>query len=250
MFTLTNIIILVVTSIISGTLNGVVGMATLALYPAMLYVGIEPITANVTITVGLLFSDASAVLSSRKELKADVPETIKVSALVTFGSLFGSIILLYSSTESFKKVVPIIILFSGILMALPKKHSSAGKVKTWVKLVSIIALAAVGVYEGYFGAGTGVLLTAVLSRITTAPYAEYNATRNMAALCADILSVIIFIFTIPIDWLVVPIIAVGLFLGGYLGPIVVRFIPSKVMQYGISIFAIIVSLYLGYQAFF
>ncbi|MEN3245500.1 hypothetical protein [Fructilactobacillus sanfranciscensis] len=63
MFTVTNIIILVVTSIIVVTMNGIVGMATLALYPAMLYVGISPITANVTITVGLLFSDTSAVLS-------------------------------------------------------------------------------------------------------------------------------------------------------------------------------------------
>lgn len=63
MFTVTNIIILVVTSIIAGTMNGIVGMATLALYSAMLYVGISPITANVTITVGLLFSDTSAVLS-------------------------------------------------------------------------------------------------------------------------------------------------------------------------------------------
>lgn len=63
MFTVTNIIILVVTSIIAGTMNGIVGMATLVLYPAMLYVGISPITANVTITVGLLFSDTSAVLS-------------------------------------------------------------------------------------------------------------------------------------------------------------------------------------------
>ncbi|MCG7194723.1 hypothetical protein EQT97_04155 [Fructilactobacillus sanfranciscensis] len=92
-------------------------------------------------------------------------------------------------------------------------------------------------------------MNAVLSRITTAPYVEYNATRNMAALCADILSVIIFVFTLPIDWMVVPIIAVCLFAGGYLGPIVVRFIPSKVMQYTISCFAIIVALYLGYQAF-
>lgn len=128
-------------------------------------------------------------------------------------------------------------------MALPKKHTSATEVKRGVQVM------AVGVYEGYFGAGTVVLLNAVLSRITTAPYVEYNATRNMAALCADILSVIIFVFTLPIDWMVVPIIAVCLFAGGYLGPIVVRFIPSKVMQYTISCFAIIVALYLGYQAF-
>ncbi|MCG7195881.1 sulfite exporter TauE/SafE family protein [Fructilactobacillus sanfranciscensis] len=172
-----------------------------------------------------------------------------MSAITAVGSIFGSIILLFTSAETFKKVVPIIILFSGILVVLPKKHTSATEVKRGVQVMAVASLMAVGVYEGYFGAGTGVLLNAVLSRITTAPYVEYNATRNMAALCADILSVIIFVFTLPIDWMVVPIIAVCLFAGGYLGLIVVRFIPSKVMQYTISCFAIIVALYLGYQAF-
>ncbi|MCG7194724.1 hypothetical protein EQT97_04160 [Fructilactobacillus sanfranciscensis] len=71
-----------------------------------------------------------------------------MSAITAVGSIFGSIILLFTSAETFKKVVPIIILFSGILMVLPKKHTSATEVKRGVQVMAVASLMAVGVYEG------------------------------------------------------------------------------------------------------
>ncbi|KRN40666.1 hypothetical protein IV51_GL001287 [Fructilactobacillus fructivorans] len=60
-----NGIFLLIASVIAGTLSSVVGMASVILYPALLFVGLPPIMANVTITVGIIFSGTSAVLSSK-----------------------------------------------------------------------------------------------------------------------------------------------------------------------------------------
>lgn len=241
---------MLVASILGGIMNGIVGMATVALYPTLLYVGVPPIIANVTITVGLLFSDFSAVLSSRREFKRVVPETIKFSTLITAGAIVGAIVLLFSSSKSFKEITPVVILLSGILMMIPKKDNTHKSISKIVLIISAIATLLVGVYVGYFGAGAGILMTAVLSISNDYEYAENNAVRNVSALCAHIVTVVIFIFTMKIEWLIVPLIAIGLFIGRYLGPIIVRYVPSKVMRYVVSIFAIVVALILGYQAFF
>lgn len=246
-----NILFLLLISIIAGVINGIVGMAVLVLYPALIYVGVSPIEANMTITVGLLFGGTSVVLSSRKELHGMKKQTTIITAIALIGGIIGSFILLHSSTKSFQEIVPIVIFLSGILMLLPQNHNIQKITDTlWAKTIAIIALILVGIYTGYFGAGSVLLLIAILSRIIDKPYANYNAVRNVVSLTINTVSALIFVFNGHIDWKALIIIAIGLVIGGHFGPIIVRYIPTKVMKYSIGIFAIILAIYLGFTTYF
>ncbi len=54
--TIETILFLLGMSLLAGILNGIVGMAALTLYPVLLSVGVAPITANATNTIGLLLA--------------------------------------------------------------------------------------------------------------------------------------------------------------------------------------------------
>lgn len=63
------IVILVVVGIVAGIVSTAAGLASLVSYPVLLALGLPPVTANVTNTVGLVFTSFGAVPASRRELR-------------------------------------------------------------------------------------------------------------------------------------------------------------------------------------
>lgn len=92
-------------------------------------------------------------------------------------------------------------------------------------------------------------MIAVLSKIVKQNYVVYNSMRNFASFTNNVVSAIMFVIMLPIDWAVIIPLLIGLFTGGYIGPIIVRYIPSTVIKTAVGIFAIVLSLVLGYQAY-
>ncbi|UQS84776.1 sulfite exporter TauE/SafE family protein [Apilactobacillus apisilvae] len=248
--TLGTIIFLILIGIISGIINSIIGMASLISYPALISVGIPPVLANASNTVALISSGISSTLSSLKELKGHWHEIYPVILLNALGGLVGSILLLHSSNAAFSKIIPFLIFFAACSILIPKRQPAQGKKKGNSTFWEYLILGLVGIYVGYFGAGAGVIMIAVLSRITDSSYNVYNATRNVATLSSNLVASIIFILVANIYWHEIIILAIGLFIGGFIGPKIVRYIPTKIMKNGVGIFAILLSIYLFIKAFF
>ncbi|WP_263854087.1 sulfite exporter TauE/SafE family protein [Apilactobacillus micheneri] len=235
--------------IISGVVNSIIGMASLISYPALISVGIPPVLANASNTVALISSGISSTLSSLRELKDHWKQAIPVILLNGIGGLIGSILLLHSSNAAFSKIIPFLIFFAACSILIPTKHKNESEEKKnlfW----EYVLLGLVGIYVGYFGAGAGVIMIAVLSRIMNSSYNVYNATRNVATLASNLMASIVFILVANLYWKEIVILAIGLFIGGFIGPIIVRYIPTKIMKNGVGIFAILLSIYLFIKAFF
>mgnify|MGYP002344244812 FL=1 len=246
-----SLIYLIVMSTIAGILTGIVGMAALTLYPVLISVGVLPITANATITVSQVAGGLGTVLSSLRELHGHWKQTLQITAVNTIGGVLGALILIHSSNAGFKKFVPFFILLAGIMILAPSKNKKDAKqVSKWIRILSWIGVFLVGIYDGYFGAGAGLLMIAILSKVIDQKYVIYNAMRNFASFIGNLIYAIMFIFMLQIDWKVIIPLIIGLFIGGYIGPIVVRYIPSQIMKYCVGVFAIVLSFVLGYQAYF
>ncbi|GLB47533.1 UPF0721 transmembrane protein [Philodulcilactobacillus myokoensis] len=242
MLSFTTILILIIGGLFAGILNGIVGMAVLTIYPILLAIGVPPIMANITATISVIFSGFTSVASSVSEIKSYKKQTFIITILSVIGCLIGTILLIKSNNGQFKKVVPFIILFAGIMILLPKSKGKHGN--EFVTSFQYSLLPLVGIYSGYFGAGAGILIVSILSRIVHKPYPVYNAMRNVSSLVCNIVSSIIFIIFMPVDWHVIIPLAIGLVVGGYLGPIIVRYIPTKIMEIAVGIFAILLAGYL------
>ncbi|WP_225349320.1 sulfite exporter TauE/SafE family protein [Fructilactobacillus fructivorans] len=244
-------VLLIIAGIFSGIMGTAVGLASVISYPSMLAAGLSPIVASVTNIVGFAFSNMSAVASSQRELKGRGKTILKVVIFAGLGSAIGSLILLKSSNKSFADIAPVVIMLSGLLIMWPKskKQQTETHLSLWGKALTAIALTVVGMYLGYFGAGGGILIMAILLRALNESYAVDNAIRNVMSLVMNWISAIIFIFTIQINWPVLITLTIGLIIGGYIGPAIVRHIPSNIMKYGVGILAILLAIYLGIKTY-
>lgn len=245
------LIFLIIGGIAGGLLSSMVSMASLASYPVLLMTGVPPVYANVTNDAALIWNSLGAIISSTKELHGHWREVSFYAIFSTVGSAIGCTLLLIFPSSYFEKVVPFFIATSGILILLNVKGNNA-KVEErpwWQKILYILALLIMGAYTGYFGAAAGVIVIVLLSYITDHHFLVVNAMKNVLSGCANLTALIIYILRSHIYWNRAIPMAIGMFIGGYLGPALLRHIPIKAVRICIAILAFIQAGYFFYTAY-
>ncbi|MFC6179944.1 sulfite exporter TauE/SafE family protein [Lactiplantibacillus daowaiensis] len=246
-------LILLPVGIIAGIVSTVGGLASLVSYPALLALGLPPVTANVTNTAGLVFTGVGSAVASRRELKGHGRDLLMIMPLTIAGCIVGALLLFAIPAATFQKIVPFFILVAGILVLLPRhiqvKTSGEPVGFSMKTLLAWIGVLLVGVYSGYFGAAGGVLMLSMLSVISTAPFAEYNAQKNLALGAANCISAVMYAFQTTIPWHLVWPLGIGFLIGGLVGPQIVRWLPDRLTKIIIGIGALILAGSLFMQAY-
>lgn len=252
------ILFLIIAGFLAGLMQSVAGLASLVSYPALLIVGVPPVIANVTNTTALIFSGFGSLVSSSKELRGHWKKLSLFIVLSLIGSIGGSCLLLLLPSSSFEKVVPFFIFAAGILLLMSSRKKkivgndigkSGNKVSSLQWIVSSICIIFVGGYTGYFGAAGGVLFLAILSAITDDEFHIVNAMKNVIGFASNLIATFIFIFKSHIAWHYVIPMGIGLLVGGYVGPIIVRHVNIHVLRILISFAAFGLAIYLMIKAF-
>lgn len=249
--TIWTIIFLLIGGVAGGLLSSVASMASLASYPVLLAVGIPPVYANVTNDAALIWTSIGSTISSTKELKGHWKETWFYTIFTVIGSVMGCVLLLSFPSSVFEKAVPFFIAFSGIMIIISGKHNALNTAKQpmWLKIVYLVALLITGVYTGYFGAAGGVIVLVLLTYITNEKFIVINAIKNVVCGFANLVALIIFMFTSRIYWLQAIPLAIGMFIGGYIGPAILRRIPEKPVRIFIAALAFTQAGYFFYTAY-
>lgn len=103
---------------VAGVMNAVAGGGTILTFPALIWVGLDPVVANITSTVALLPGALSSFYGYRKEVSGS-RMWIKLFILPSFiGGLLGALLLLLTPAIFFAAIVPFLILFATVLFAL------------------------------------------------------------------------------------------------------------------------------------
>ncbi|MFD7157300.1 sulfite exporter TauE/SafE family protein [Kribbella sp. NPDC059898] len=217
----------------AGTINAVVGSGTLLTFPALLAVGIPPVLANVSNTVGLAPGAAAGAIGYRRELEGQRGRMLRLVPASVLGGILGGVLLLTTPDSAFHAVVPVLILLGCLLVAfqpwLSKWISAPSHLHRgawWV----IPAVFATGVYGGYFGAAQGVLLMAILGLGLDSNLQRMNGLKNVLATAVNTVAAILFVVVHDIDWLVAVLIAVGSTIGGFLGARYGRRLPPIALR--------------------
>lgn len=237
--------------IASGLLSSVASMASLASYPVLLAVGIPPVYANVTNDAALIWTGIGSTISSLKELKGHWKQVAFYATFTVLGSILGCYLLLSFPSKVFEKVVPFFIAGSGVMVIASARHHNLEPHKRplWQEIFYIVALLAMGVYTGYFGAAGGVIVLVLLTYITNEKFIVVNAIKNVVCGLANLVALIVFAFTSHIYWLQAIPLAVGMFIGGYLGMDILKIVPAKYVRIFIATLAFIQAAYFFYKAY-
>jgi uncharacterized membrane protein YfcA len=217
---------------LAGAINAVAGGGTLISFPALLSVGISPVTANITSSVGLLSGYAGGSVAYRQELEGQRERAKGLLIAAVVGGLVGAVLLLLTPGERFRDVVPFLILLSSALLAVQprlagwlKGHGSDRP--AWQVQVPV-GLAAV--YGSYFGGALGVILLAVLGLLVADELQRLNALKGVLSLVINLAGVAVFLFTGHVDWLAAGLLAVGAYLGATVGVKAARKLPGQTVR--------------------
>jgi uncharacterized membrane protein YfcA len=251
-----HIALLMAAGIAGGLTGSIAGLASVATYPALLALGLPPVTANVTNTVALVFNGIGSMLGSRPELKGQGPWLLRIAPLAAVGGAIGAALLLSTPADGFEKIVPVLIGASAIFIVLPVSQPSAPTTagekprrRRVVQVLEATAIFVITVYGGYFGAAAGVLLLALLLRAGGATLAHANAAKNVILGVANTVAAVGFAFLAPVHWLAVLPLGIGCLIGSRLGPVVVRRAPTTLMRWLIGIAGLVLAVKLGFDAY-
>ena len=170
-------VLLFAAGILGGLTGSIAGLASVATYPALLFVGLPPVAANVTNTVAMVFNGVGSIAGSRPELAGQGDWLKRILPFATLAGIVGAVLLLSTPAEGFEKVVPALIAFASVAILIPVRPKDDARVAsdrrhTVMMLLEGAAIFAICIYGGYFGAAAGVLLLALLLRAGGATLAE------------------------------------------------------------------------------
>lgn len=233
-----------------GLLGSVAGLASLISYPALLAVGLPPVSANVSNTVALVFGGVGSVSGSMVELGGQRAEARRLGAIAIAGGICGGLLLLATPSGAFVRIVPWLIAGASLAILVPRgaavPTSARSRRSTWALGGGVFLVA---VYGGYFGAAAGVLLLALLLTVTAESLARANAMKNLLLSLANAVAAVAFVAFGPVRWWAVVPLAVGFLVGGRLGPHIVRNAPPGPLRAVIACAGIALAVHLGLDAY-
>jgi uncharacterized membrane protein YfcA len=228
-------VLVAVAGVWAGTINTVVGSGTLITFPVLLGVGLPPVTANVSNTVGLFPGSFTGAYGYRRELAGQARRAVVLGTGTVLGAIIGAVLLLELPADAFKSIVPVLIILALVLVVfggrLTKWMASRGHhASEHVGFALWLTAFGTGIYGGYFGAAQGVLLMGFLGLFLAEPLQRQNALKNVLAGLANLVAAIVFIATTHIDWLAAGLIAGGSVIGGVLGAHVGRRLSPSALR--------------------
>jgi len=219
----------------AGTINTIVGSGTLITFPVLLAFGYEPVTANVTNTIGLVPGSVAGAYGYRAELEGQRRRVFWLAVASIVGGIVGAVLLLVLPASAFKSIVPAFIATALVLVLaqpwLTRRLAGRHDHPLHARGVLPLSLFTIGVYGGYFGAAQGILLLAVLGLSLSDPLQRVNAIKNILAGLTNAVAGIVFVIAAShVIWSVAGLLAAGSLLGGHFGARVGRRLPPPALR--------------------
>jgi uncharacterized protein len=226
-------VVLLAAGFLAGVVGSAGGITSLISYPALLLVGIAALPATVTNSVALVACWPGSALSSRPELQGQGSWLRTWIPVVAAGGAVGAALLLSTPALVFARVVPFLVALAALALLLQPQLSAWRRdhlIPGGDQFLLPLGLFLLSAYNGYFGAGAGVMVLALLLMLVDQNFPKANALKNMLVGAASVVAAVAFIFFGPVKWVAVAPLAVGLFLGSTIGPLLARRIPSNWMR--------------------
>lgn len=227
----------------AGIATSSIGVASLVSFPVLIAIGVPPVAASSSNTVGLVPAGVSGTFAYRRELAGRRRLVASVMVLSGASAVAGALLLLRLPSDVFESLVPWLIVFACALVAAQPRVSAflrrraaaaaggqAQADRTAMTPPLAAGTAACGVYGGYFGAGQGVMLIAILALGLDLPLAVISALRTIAVFASNIVATLIFLFIAPLDWHVIALLAAGSVVGGWIGAQIGRHLPAPALR--------------------
>lgn len=245
------LIILFMAGFLGGVVNSVAGGGSFITFPALLFVGVSPISANATNTFASCAGYLSGLYGFRQDLVEHKKELPRIILLGLLGGISGAWLLLQTSESLFREAIPWLLLFATLLFifgthissffkSLASRYQGASLIRQFSLVLILLTIC---VYGGFFNAGLGIILLAYL---VLAGHTDINAMNGMKLLVStavSLVAVVLFIINGAIAWYEGIIVLAGSLIGGYLAAHISRKLPQEYVRVFVMFISCGVTLY-------
>ena len=229
----------------AGSINAVVGSGTLVTFPVLLAVGLPPVTATISNSLGLVPGNLTGAIGYRRELHGQRRLLVRLFPASVLGALTGAFLLLHLPASAFEAIVPGLVALAVVLVAvqpLLQRRLAARRARNGTaeavrigrgRLAALVAGAyATGTYGGYFAASQGVLQIGIFGLLLREPLQRLNAIKNVLTLGVNAVAALAYVVvaTDRVDWLAAGLVAGGSLVGGHVGATLGRRLPAPVLR--------------------
>jgi len=251
MLDLVRLAAVVIVAALGSMVNSIAGGGTLLTFPSLVALGIPPIVANATSTVALWPGAVGSMYGYRHRMRGMGRWAAGFAVPSTLGGAVGAALLLVTSEERFSLIVPWLVLGATLLFAAqgpvlrrlqggpPAGHgapapgapvdSPAGFAPRH-SVAALVAQFVVGIYGGYFGAGIGIMMLAVLGFLGFTDIHQMNGLKNWGGTCINFVAAAMFAASGIVDWAVALAMAIGATAGGYLAARTAQRVPQALVR--------------------
>ncbi len=216
-------------------MNSVAGGGTLLTFPTLIWLGLNPVTANATSTVAVWPGVVSSAWGYRPELRTIAPRLFWLLVPSVLGGLTGAWLLRFTPPALFDRLIPYLLLFATVLFMIQ------GLVQRWLKSDAthgsmrrlggvLIFQFFVAVYGGYFGAGIGIFMLAALGMMGLSDMHQMNGLRVVLGAAMNGVAILYFVANRMVFWPDVLVMAVGTIAGGYGGAGLARRLGAQAVR--------------------
>ncbi len=228
---LRDLLLVLSAGIVAGTANTIAGGGSLLSFPLLVALGLPPLDANVTNTLGIAPAGLGGVLGFRHELASQRSRLLVLLPISAFGAVAGAVLLLLTPAHVFSRVVPLLIVVACVLLLMQRRIArtleNRRRHRTWLLRTGTLVSA---VYGGYFGAAVSVLLLALLAVTVRDSLQRLNALKVPLAGAMNLVSGLVFAFFAPVHWVYVLVLAPSTLVGGRIGASAARRIPDQPLR--------------------
>jgi hypothetical protein len=222
--------LLAVVAAIAGAINSVAGGGSFLTFPSLIFAGVPPIVANATNNTAMWVGVLGSVRGYRREIRQYRGTIVPAMVISLAGSLIGAILLLRTPPSIFERMIPWLLLFATVVFALSpyftKEHKAANPHAPWQLVLQFV----VAIYGGYFGAGIGILMLAILSFSGLPNMNAMNGIKNMLSAVINGVALVPFVIAGIVAWPIALVMAVFAVAGGYAGSRFFRLVPSPITR--------------------
>jgi uncharacterized membrane protein YfcA len=250
-------------TLIAGAINAMAGGGTLVSFPTLVAIGVPALPANVTNTVALCPGYLSGTWAQREDLRSQRGRLRVLGAAGALGGLAGSALLEVTPESAFRAAVPWLLVASCLLLLAQDRVRAfvVSKVTPGAReadapeaaidgdvaaprpsLALTVTVFAGAVYGGFFGAGMGIMLLALLGVFLDETMVRINAVKQALQFLVNISAAAFFAVSGHVRWELVPVMAVAGVIGGTLGGRLSRVVNPTWLRRLVVVFGLAVAI--------
>jgi hypothetical protein len=248
---LPNAILLFVAAVLAGALNSVAGGGSFISFPALIFTRVPPIPANATSTVALWPGTVASVGAYRRRFPKDFGILVEMIATSLAGGTLGALVLLRTPQSTFMRFVPYLFLLATLLLIFGKQLAN------WVEAIFktsqqprwLVVAASnffqflIALYGGFFGAGIGIMMLALLTMLRMEDIHAMNALKTVLNAAINGAAVVTFIVAGAVLWPQALVMLLGAVLGGYGGAYFAQKLDPQIVRRFVIAVGISMSVY-------